>query len=335
LLSEDRNLYDFKLDEIAAWIMKKNAKVVALQMPEGLKVYCQKIAAELETKTQSTCVVMADPCYGACDVSTDFQKFADVLVHFGHADIPSMHVSDNIMFIEAEIEVDFAPLLPRLLPKLKEHIGLVTTVQYLQYLPSLKSWLEGNNKRVYIGKSGGRVKYEGQILGCDISAATSIEDKVEQFLYLGSGDFHPLALAIQTKRPVIVMDPIAQEVRELQDLAERVLRQRHGAISRSSGAKKYLILVSTKPGQNRMDLAFRLRQMAVDDGRKADIVLMNEFNPDSLLPFEADAYVSTACPRLAVDDFLRYPKPILTPIEMEITLGLRKWSDYQLDRIDV
>jgi 2-(3-amino-3-carboxypropyl)histidine synthase len=245
-----------------------------------------------------------------------------------------MHVKDNIIFIEARIEADYAPLLPNLLPKLKDQIGLVSTVQYLQYLPSLKSWLEGNNKKVYIGRGGGRVKYEGQILGCDISAATSVEDKVDQFLYLGTGDFHPLALAIQTKRPVIVMDPVAQEVRELQDLAERVLRQRHGAIVRASSAKKYLILVSTKPGQNRIDLAFRLRQMAMENDRKADVVLMNEFDPDSLLPFEADAYVSTACPRLAVDDFLRYPKPILTPVEMEITLGLRKWSDYQLDRIE-
>ncbi|MDD1773099.1 MAG: diphthamide biosynthesis enzyme Dph2 [Methanomassiliicoccales archaeon] len=326
-------MYDFKLDEVAAWITSKNARAVALQMPEGLKVYCQKIMAELEAKTQSTFVVMADPCYGACDVSTDFQKFADVLVHFGHSEIPSMHVKDNIMFIEAQIEADYAPLLPELLPRLKEHIGLVTTVQYLQYLPSLKSWLEENGRKVYIGRGGGRVKYDGQILGCDISAATSIEDKVDQFLYLGTGDFHPLALAIQTKKPVTVMDPIAQEVRDLQDLADRVLRQRHGAITRASGAKRYLILVSTKPGQNRTDLAFRLRQMALENGRKADVVLMNEFDPDSLLPFEADAFVSTACPRLAVDDFLRYPKPILTPVEMEISMGLRKWSDYELDRI--
>lgn len=326
-------LYDFKLDEVAEWIKNKNAKVVALQMPEGLKVYCQKIIADLEAKTRSTFVVMADPCYGACDISMDFQKFADVLVHFGHSEIPSMHVKDNIMFVEAQIETDYAPLLPRLLPNLKEHIGLVSTVQYLQYLPSLRSWLEGNGRKVYIGRGGGRVKYDGQILGCDISAATSIENDVEQFLYLGTGDFHPLALAIQTKKPVIVMDPIAQEVRELKDLAERVLRQRHGAITRASGAKRYLILVSTKPGQNRTELAFRLKQIAMENGRKADVVLMNDFNPDSLLPFEADAYVSTACPRLAVDDFLRYPKPILTPIEMEISMGLRKWSDYQLDRI--
>lgn len=327
-------MYDFRLDEVAEWITKKNARVVALQMPEGLKVYCQKILEDLETKTKVKCIIMADSCYGACDLSSDFDKFADVLVHFGHAEIPSMRVKENILFVEAEIRIDYSLLLPKLLPKLKRTIGLVTTVQHINCLPFLRLWLLENDKQVFVGKGGTRLKYEGQLLGCDISAATSIEDKVEQFLYFGSGDFHPLALAIQTKKPVIVVDPIAQEVRELKDLADRVLRQRHGAIARASNAKKFLILVSTKSGQNRINLAFSLRQLAIDNGRKADIVLMNEFDPDSLLPLEADAYVSTACPRLAVDDFLRYSKPMLTPLEMEITLGLRKWSEYELDQID-
>jgi len=62
-------------------------------------------------------------------------------------------------------------------------------------------------------------------------------------------------------------------------------------------------------------------------------VLLEEIHPDRLLPYQADAYVSTACPRIAVDDYLRYPKPILTPVEMEIVLGLKKWSDYSLDSI--
>lgn len=70
-------MYDFRLDEVAEWIAKKNARVVALQMPEGLKVYCQKILEDLEAKTKVKCIIMADSCYGACDLSSDFDKFAD------------------------------------------------------------------------------------------------------------------------------------------------------------------------------------------------------------------------------------------------------------------
>jgi 2-(3-amino-3-carboxypropyl)histidine synthase len=46
-----------------------------------------------------------------------------------------------------------------------------------------------------------------------------------------------------------------------------------------------------------------------------------------------DAFVSTACPRIAIDDALRYKKPILTPVELEVSLGIRRWDDYVFDSI--
>ena len=73
--------------------------------------------------------------------------------------------------------------------------------------------------------------------------------------------------------------------------------------------------------------------LAEANNRTAELVLLEEFSPDQLLSYDADAFVSTACPRIAIDDYLRYPKPILTPIEMEIALGLKQWSDYRLDCI--
>jgi 2-(3-amino-3-carboxypropyl)histidine synthase len=49
------------------------------------------------------------------------------------------------------------------------------------------------------------------------------------------------------------------------------------------------------------------------------------------MAFQLDAFVSTACPRLAIDDYLRFRKPMLTPIELEVALGARKWDDYLFD----
>ncbi|MCK5310177.1 MAG: diphthamide synthesis protein, partial [Thermoplasmata archaeon] len=46
-----------------------------------------------------------------------------------------------------------------------------------------------------------------------------------------------------------------------------------------------------------------------------------------------DAWISTACPRLAIDDYSTYEKPILTPIELEILLGKRAWEEYAFDEI--
>ena len=326
-------MYDFRLDEVAEWIVARGAHTIALQMPEGLKAHGQALAREIERRTSGRCVLIADPCYGACDVDRRFTDYADVLVQFGHADIPSMQAGPDVLFVEVFMDMDISELLPQALPLLKGAVGVLTTVQHVKMIPRLVKWLEANGHRALVGKGDNRIVFEGQVLGCNISAVDPLKGIADSFLYIGSGDFHPLSVAIETDRPVVVVDPLMQEVRELGELRERILRQRHGAIVRASQAQRFVVLVSTKVGQNRMELAWKLRSMLEENGRSADMVVLEEFHPDRLLPYDADAYVSTACPRLAIDDYLRYPKPLLTPVEVEIVLGLRSWEDYRLDSI--
>jgi 2-(3-amino-3-carboxypropyl)histidine synthase len=326
-------LYDFRLDEVAAWIRSFNARTVAIQMPEGLKIHAQRIVHQLEVDTGATFLIIGDPCYGACDYTARYASYADALVQFGHSEIPSIAHDPRVLFVEVFVNLDISELLNRALPKLMDRIGLITTVQHVQMLPQVRTWLESHRRQVLVGKGDARIKFEGQVLGCNITSIDPIAPMVDQFLYIGSGDFHPLSAAIAGGRPVLIIDPLMGEVREIEELKDRILRQRYAAIERSVGARKILILVSTKVGQMRMAEALRLRRLAEGSDRVADIVLLEEFSPDQLLSYDADAFVSTACPRIAIDDYLRYPKPILTPIEMEIALGLKQWSDYRLDCI--
>jgi 2-(3-amino-3-carboxypropyl)histidine synthase len=60
---------------------------------------------------------------------------------------------------------------------------------------------------------------------------------------------------------------------------------------------------------------------------------MNEVSPDELLNLGFDAYVNTACPRLAYDDQVRFPAPVLSPQEFEILCGARDWEQYAIDEI--
>jgi len=326
-------LYDFRLAEVAEWIVSRDARTVAVQLPEGLKVHAQNIACDLRERTGADILILGDPCYGACDYAPSFSRYADALVQFGHAEIPSMASPANILFVEVFIDVDVSALLERALPVLRDRVGLLTTVQHVPQLPKIMDWLASHGKEVRIGRGDALIKFEGQVLGCNISSVDPIVKDVDQFLYVGSGDFHPLMVAIESDKPVLVLDPLMNEVRDMEDLKERILRQRHAAIVRAESARHFLILVSTKVGQERLELARRLKDLAEENDRSAEIVLLEEIHPDRLLPYQADAYVSTACPRIAVDDYLRYPKPILTPVEMEIVLGLKKWSDYSLDSI--
>lgn len=330
----EANTYDFRLDEVAEWIRRIGARVVALQMPEGLKVHSQKVARELESMTSASCLIIGDPCYGACDYTVRYHAYADALVQFGHAEIPSMGRDDHVLVVEVFMDADINGLLGIALPLMKDRIGLITTVQHIRSLPSVREWLESKGKKVLIGHGDGRIKFDGQLLGCNITASETIADQVEQYLYIGSGDFHPLSVAISSNRPVLVIDPMMNEVREIDDLRDRILRQRHGAIARAMSAENYIILVSTKVGQMRMELARRLRQLIEEKGKNVEIVMMEEIHPDRLLPYKCEAFVSTACPRIAIDDYLRYDRPVLTPIELEIVLGCRRWSDYRLDVIN-
>ncbi|MBS1194794.1 MAG: dph2, partial [Methanomicrobia archaeon] len=109
--------------------------------------------------------------------------------------------------------------------------------------------------------------------------------------------------------------------------AERFLRQRFGLIERARGAEQIGIIVSSKSGQVRLELARRLAGLS----EKAVLVMMREVTPEALLDLGCDAYVNTACPRLAYDDQARFPVPVLTPCEFEILLGIRPWEAYVAD----
>lgn len=326
-------MYDFELDRISDWVIGRGAKRVAVQLPEGLKLHTLDVLDDLANRTGTEIILLADPCYGACDFPTDFRRYADVLVQFGHAQIPCVRTPDDVLFSEVRLTIDPIPLLESTLENLGMRVGLITTVQHIAFLQEIRRWLESKGRTVEIGAGDGRIAYEGQVLGCNVTAASSILADVDQFLYIGSGNFHPLAVSIATGKPVVIVDPLNREVRDVEDLKNRILRQRHGAIVLGSEAESYAILVCTKPGQMRWNLAFSLRDTVRSKGKRGILVAMDRFDPDQLLALKVDAYVSTACPRLALDDYLKYKKPILTPVELEIALGLRDWEDYSFDSI--
>ena len=100
-------------------------------------------------------------------------------------------------------------------------------------------------------------------------------------------------------------------------------------MEKARGAKTIGIIVSTKSGQARMALAERLAALSPN----AVIVTMREVSPDELLNLGFASYVNTACPRLAYDDQVRFPVPVLSPQEFEILCGARTWDDYAIDEI--
>lgn len=308
---------------------------ILLQVPEGLKSKALPIAQELE-KDGNEVLISCEPCYGACDLRDVEAKRlgCEKIIHYGHG-----------RFVESEIPVEYAELksdgkisIPENeIKKLEQFkkIGLVSTLQFTDSLHNVKEQLDKIGKEVLIGKSNNKNLYDGQILGCNTSAAKAIEKKVDCFLFIGSGRFHPIGVALASEKPVLVFDTEKNIIEKTE--TEKFLRQRLATIEMARGAKTFGILVSTKPGQMNLKAAEEMKKklekrtqtkFAAEpkseafraSGRAAHILVMDEIKPekvDYLGSGEIDAYINTACPRIGIDDRTLFRKPILNLDEAE------------------
>jgi len=299
----------------------RKAQRVVLQFPEGLKRQSHAWVTALRDAGFEV-IVSGDPCYGACDLALDTLARADVLVHVGHAP-----VDDQQDVIFEPWQVDFDPtVLEQAVPLLNRPVtGLVTTVQHTHLIPAMEDFLRSKGIDVRVAEGSGRTPLRGQVLGCCFTAAK--KTCADEILFVGTGLFHPIGIALATKAPVIALDPMTGNVEEVS--GEALLRRRFALMEKAREAETVGIIVSSKSGQKRMDLARRLAALAPG----AVIVTMQEVNPDELLNLGFDCYVNTACPRLAYDDQGRFPVPVLSPQEYEILCGFRHWDDYAIDEI--
>ncbi len=325
-------MFDFQLDNIVAWIRDGGYSSVALQLPEGLKIRATEISDYLSEKTGVDVLVIGFPCYGACDLF-NYKGKTDALVHFGHSPIPSQGDDPNVLYIESRSDVTVDDSIMEGLNILPERIGLLATIQYLDLIPEVKRILEASGRKVFIGAGDRRIAYPGQVLGCNCSAAESVLDDVDAFLFLGEGDFHPLAAAFGVKKDIIVFNPVTKEVRDMSDTRDRILRKRFAAIQSAKGAQSFLVIVCSKIGQDRSHQADKVIEKIRSHGLKAYKAVMEEITPMSLMAYRVDAYVNTACPRVAMDDSAKYDRPMLTIPELEIVLDERTWDDYLFDQI--
>ena len=325
--------FDFEIDRIVNSITSGGHEKVILQFPEGLKRKAVEVIEELSSRLDDhiTIMVSGEPCFGACDLPDHPDA---LIVNFGHYPIPNLDEDGETLFIPARSMTDPIPIVDEAISLLKGRVGLIFTPQYMHRKEEVKDHLTSKGIEAIIGKGGDRLFMEGQVLGCNTSAAGAIAQDVDMLLFVGAGNFHPLALALGTRKDVLIADPDLNEIREIADLKDRVLRQRHATITRARDAKVFGIILSTKPGQRRERLAIQISRSLSEAGKASTIIELENVSPPLLDAFKVDAWVSTACPRLAIDDHLAYSVPILTPPELDILLGKRDWEDYVFDEIE-
>ncbi len=202
------------------------------------------------------------------------------------------------LFIHAKSNVDINPVLNKI--KFKGRLGIITSVQFIEQVEAfLKRASAKNENRFVLG---------GQVLGCNVNSALKIKDKVDGFLFIGSGDFHPLGALYKIGKPVYVANPYTNEIKimdnkELEDYDKK----RKGLLKKYLMAKKVGILVSIKPGQfhprqyldlkQKMEFIQKLRNKMKD--KESYVFIGDNFDLNELENFrDIEIWVNTACPRI-------------------------------------
>ena len=320
--------YDLELDRAIEMIQRCAARRVGLQVPEGLKRSAFSISRQIAEKTGAEVIISGDPCYGACDLDMDLCQEVDLLFHLGHAELGES--PSNAVFLEVEMIEDLKSVVERASEELKSgRVGVATTIQHVHRLDEAVQVLREHGIEGLLGPAGGRTKHPGQVLGCSYSSAKALD--VDEYLFIGTGRFHPLGIALATGKRVVTADPATGEISEIDP--DPMLRRRFGAIARAEGAKTFAVLISKKPGQKRMSLAQHIMDLGEVNGLEMFLVYLDNIEPDRLLNLGAEAAVSTACPRIALDDSAKYSIPILTPPEFEVLVNERPWEPYTFDEI--
>ena len=315
-------MYNLEEQRIVEEIKKQKAKRVLLQLPEGLKKEAPRLANILQEKTQATILVSGEPSWGACDLSVDEAKrlSIDLIVHFGHA--PFHHPDIPIVYIETHYEKDIEKLMTTFTESYKyKTIAIVASVQHIHQLPIIKKTLEQKGINVIIPEGKGRAFHQGQILGCEYTGPKTIEKDIDAYVAIANG-FHALGLLLSTDKPVILINPATDEIQDLTPQRAKYILQRDSFIEQARRAQSFGIIISTKSGQINTTMAEQLKNKIITHNKEAIIITLEEVRPTELNNFSTiDVFVTTACPRLAIEDTPRFSKPIITIKELLVALG--------------
>lgn len=219
----------------------------------------------------------------------------------------------KIMMVEGRYKgkINLQNLNISILPK---RLGLATTVQFIDFIDEIKQYLEKNGKEVFVNKL--KQKYEAQLLGCDYGAAESVKDNVDAFLYIGTGKFHPLGIALNIDKEVYCYDPISAVMSKIARAeVERYNKKRKAAYLKFLHSDEIGIMVSLKPGQNNFKKAIELKKKLIDKNCYIFVSDTIDFSQIENFPF-IQCWVNTACNRI-LDDYDKFPKPLIDLSDIE------------------
>ncbi|KAI4184209.1 MAG: hypothetical protein L6R41_004910 [Letrouitia leprolyta] len=320
--------YSFEIHKTIHRIRSTESKKIALQFPEGLLLFATTISDILTKFCPGTeTLIMGDVTYGACCID-DYTARAlgcDLLVHYAHSCLIPVDVTKiKTLYIFVDIQIDTQHLIATLERNFEsgKTIAMVGTIQFNATLHNVKPILERAGFKVLIPQTMPLSK--GEILGC--TSPRLPDGAADLILYLGDGRFHlESAMIHNPSLPAYRYDPYSRKLTretyahdEMQDTREQAIRQ-------AKTAKRWGIILGSLGRQGNpytmTMIENRLREREIPSIN----ILLSEIFPGKLAMMnDVDCWVQIACPRLSIDWGYAFPKPLLTPYEALISLGVQE-----------
>ena len=318
---------DFEKEKLINELKKRKPKKVLVQLAEGIKKNAPEIGEWIKACGIEV-IFSGETCWGGCDVAVDEARAvgADLIVHFGHAEF--IRTDFPVIYINVKDMLGLNSLLEKSVGFLEKYktIGLSYSIQHRHDLKNIKKFYENSGKKVILSKKIGNVAHEGHITGCQYEGLKAIQNDVDCFVIIGN-QFHSMGATLAVKKPVILIDVYNNNVITMESLRDKILKQRIISIEKLREAKNIGIIIGTACGQ-KFGSPKKLMEKLKDQGKNIIVITMSELTPDKIMNFySVDAFIELACPRIAIDDFAKYPKPILTFKEALVAVGELSWND--------
>jgi diphthamide biosynthesis enzyme Dph1/Dph2-like protein len=169
--------------------------------------------------------------------------------------------------------------------KLPKNIAIAYSIQFKEIANETKKILSKNNKITKLI----------QVLGC---SKPKFPKSTQAILLIGNGKFHAISLAFESKLPTYLLDHTKFEKISEKDI-QNLEKKRKGSYLNFLNQEKVGILVSTKPGQNRLKKALELKKKL---GKKSYLFISNNINTSEFENFRLKSWINTACPRMDMNN---------------------------------
>ncbi|KAF2873086.1 putative diphthamide synthesis protein-domain-containing protein [Massariosphaeria phaeospora] len=339
--------YNFEIHKCIHRIRTSGAKSIALQFPEGLLLFATTISDILtQFCPGTTTLIMGDVTYGACCID-DYTARAlgcDLLIHYAHSClIPVAVTKIATLYIFVSISIDTQHLLNTITQNFPagKTIALVGTIQFNATIHGIVPILRREGYHPIVPQIAPLSR--GEILGCtspsmainpgQLNGKGKEEPVPDMLLYLGDGRFHlESAMIANPSLPAYRYDPYSRRLTHETYEHDSLYDLRRTAILTARKAQTWGIILGSLGRQGNPHTLTLIENELKRRGLKSINLLLSEVFPGKLaMMADVDAWVQIACPRLSIDWGYAFPRPLLSPYEALVALGVRDapWLDEQ------